>query len=181
MKYQVSPPPFTTAVAVAWLMLQVSSGPCTRLGEQCWPVSTEDRAPVFRCTLSFSRATVLAASATAVLPTWTMASTPPRSNHSRTMALATSGLFWWSAATSSTATPGDRKSTRLNSSHANISYAVFCLKKKNIHHLDRLLHENRYSLPTSSYLSAYGSFSGNTRSTLCPLRHLSQSLHHLSR
>src|SRR3712207_8135586 len=32
----------------------------------------------------------------------------------------------------------DRKSTRLNSSHANISYAVFCLKKKNntdVHHL----------------------------------------------
>src|SRR3712207_8839831 len=29
------------------------------------------------------------------------------------------------------AVDGDRKSTRLNSSHANISYAVFCLKKKN--------------------------------------------------
>src|SRR3712207_7884156 len=28
------------------------------------------------------------------------------------------------------ADPEDRKSTRLNSSHANISYAVFCLKKK---------------------------------------------------
>src|SRR3712207_6330643 len=28
----------------------------------------------------------------------------------------------------------DRKSTRLNSSHANISYAVFCLKKKNEDH-----------------------------------------------
>src|SRR3712207_8292916 len=28
-------------------------------------------------------------------------------------------------------TAQDRKSTRLNSSHANISYAVFCLKKKN--------------------------------------------------
>src|SRR3712207_7407536 len=28
----------------------------------------------------------------------------------------------------------DRKSTRLNSSHANISYAVFCLKKKKIIH-----------------------------------------------
>src|SRR3712207_7098593 len=28
------------------------------------------------------------------------------------------------------APPPDRKSTRLNSSHANISYAVFCLKKK---------------------------------------------------
>src|SRR3712207_8772967 len=30
-------------------------------------------------------------------------------------------------------TGSDRKSTRLNSSHANISYAVFCLKKKNNH------------------------------------------------
>src|SRR3712207_9231090 len=28
--------------------------------------------------------------------------------------------------------PLDRKSTRLNSSHANISYAVFCLKKKKV-------------------------------------------------
>src|SRR3712207_8776822 len=32
--------------------------------------------------------------------------------------------------------PADRKSTRLNSSHANISYAVFCLKKKNIQPVD---------------------------------------------
>src|SRR3712207_7337568 len=32
----------------------------------------------------------------------------------------------------------DRKSTRLNSSHANISYAVFCLKKKK-HHSDYYL------------------------------------------
>src|SRR3712207_7710238 len=30
---------------------------------------------------------------------------------------------------------GDRKSTRLNSSHANISYAVFCLKKKKINNI----------------------------------------------
>src|SRR2546430_12309180 len=30
----------------------------------------------------------------------------------------------------SAADPGDRKSTRLNSSHSQISYAVFCLKKK---------------------------------------------------
>src|SRR3712207_8430577 len=37
--------------------------------------------------------------------------------------------------------PEDRKSTRLNSSHANISYAVFCLKKKNHHtHLSLLSH-----------------------------------------
>src|SRR3712207_8800308 len=32
----------------------------------------------------------------------------------------------------------DRKSTRLNSSHANISYAVFCLKKKKRHQPFRL-------------------------------------------
>src|SRR3712207_7172662 len=31
----------------------------------------------------------------------------------------------------------DRKSTRLNSSHANISYAVFCLKKKNANRTSR--------------------------------------------
>src|SRR3712207_8857449 len=35
--------------------------------------------------------------------------------------------------------PVDRKSTRLNSSHANISYAVFCLKKKNQYLVCRLL------------------------------------------
>src|SRR3712207_7861639 len=36
----------------------------------------------------------------------------------------------------------DRKSTRLNSSHANISYAVFCLKKKKIYAslIDNLLY-----------------------------------------
>src|SRR3712207_8002403 len=34
----------------------------------------------------------------------------------------------------------DRKSTRLNSSHANISYAVFCLKKKKINY-----HSKTYS------------------------------------
>src|SRR3712207_2642552 len=33
------------------------------------------------------------------------------------------------------ADPEDRKSTRLNSSHANISYAVFCLKKKKTYNL----------------------------------------------
>src|SRR5258707_11773821 len=37
----------------------------------------------------------------------------------------------WIPGTVITVTPSeDRKSTRLNSSHANISYAVFCLKKK---------------------------------------------------
>src|SRR3712207_7314706 len=44
------------------------------------------------------------------------------------------GLLWMPPPTredTGTATnEADRKSTRLNSSHANISYAVFCLKKK---------------------------------------------------
>src|SRR3712207_8777672 len=39
----------------------------------------------------------------------------------------------------------DRKSTRLNSSHANISYAVFCLKKK------KLLAKSPYSIFLSTY------------------------------
>src|SRR5690606_39707752 len=42
----------------------------------------------------------------------------------------------------------DRKSTRLNSSHVKISYAVFCLKKKNEGHYARkmLFDRNRISL-----------------------------------
>src|SRR5207302_6000226 len=43
----------------------------------------------------------------------------------------------------------DRKSTRLNSSHVKISYAVFCLKKKKKHHnteIDEINH------PTTSYI-----------------------------
>src|SRR5450631_2137132 len=47
------------------------------------------------------------------------------------------------------AEPSDRKSTRLNSSHMSISYAVFCLKKKNnarAHHL--LQHrQEQYFIP----------------------------------
>src|SRR5258707_9686816 len=49
-------------------------------------------------------------------------------------------LVAWSAADDPFVT--DRKSTRLNSSHANISYAVFCLKKKKQKNLD----EDSYNL-----------------------------------
>src|SRR3712207_7500632 len=42
----------------------------------------------------------------------------------------------------------DRKSTRLNSSHANISYAVFCLKKKKCSTTTRSL-DTRYELHSS--------------------------------
>src|SRR3712207_7275421 len=41
----------------------------------------------------------------------------------------------------------DRKSTRLNSSHANISYAVFCLKKKNKHHIYSFILQYKSKLP----------------------------------
>src|SRR3712207_7676162 len=46
------------------------------------------------------------------------------------------------------AVSADRKSTRLNSSHANISYAVFCLKKKKHHH--------RQPLPASAFYRRHG-------------------------
>src|SRR3712207_8437861 len=47
----------------------------------------------------------------------------------------TGGVQYNEATKVATFTPADedRKSTRLNSSHANISYAVFCLKKKKTH------------------------------------------------
>src|SRR6266542_2362518 len=41
----------------------------------------------------------------------------------------------------------DRKSTRLNSSHGSISYAVFCLKKKKKHHVDNAC--NTYNTSSS--------------------------------
>src|SRR3712207_8111564 len=42
----------------------------------------------------------------------------------------TARLRWFRPSSLTPAWRRDRKSTRLNSSHANISYAVFCLKKK---------------------------------------------------
>src|SRR3712207_8975892 len=52
-------------------------------------------------------------------------------------ALIATGVFVIFGCTLLSALSLDRKSTRLNSSHANISYAVFCLKKKK-HHLPSL-------------------------------------------
>src|SRR5258708_12329700 len=58
--------------------------------------------------------------------------------------------------------PGDRKSTRLNSSHQIISYAVFCLKKKNIQARD-----NQLSAPQSAAAlvrRGYSAAAGDTHS-----------------
>src|SRR3712207_8527006 len=49
----------------------------------------------------------------------------------------------------------DRKSTRLNSSHANISYAVFCLKKKQNHRLESRTAGRQLNLHISTPHSTY--------------------------
>src|SRR6266436_9261498 len=46
-------------------------------------------------------------------------------------------------ATPSVPRPGDRKSTRLNSSHGYISYAVFCLKKKKKQNIKKLCKQTK--------------------------------------
>src|SRR2546422_3888450 len=69
-------------------------------------------------------------------PTRTERTTRPSSRCARAAAgYGGRGVFRYAAGTSGCGE--DRKSTRLNSSHGYISYAVFCLKKKNIKH-DRL-------------------------------------------
>src|SRR2546430_9706111 len=49
----------------------------------------------------------------------------------------------------------DRKSTRLNSSHSQISYAVFCLKKKKNHSKHNNTNEPRADSSHSSHRTAY--------------------------
>src|SRR5258708_23317573 len=73
---------------------------------------------------------------------------PPRStlfpyttlfrSHSKWSAVVGSSVRWASSGCCGRSTV-DRKSTRLNSSHQIISYAVFCLKKKNKHARQTLL------------------------------------------
>src|SRR2546430_13537215 len=61
---------------------------------------------------------------------------PGRSRHSDGLQLRdcqSHDLHEESSGTAGRYVDGDRKSTRLNSSHSQISYAVFCLKKKNQH------------------------------------------------
>src|SRR3712207_7257516 len=53
-----------------------------------------------------------------------------RLRHAGAVIIGKTNLSEWANFRSTHSSSGDRKSTRLNSSHANISYAVFCLKKK---------------------------------------------------
>src|SRR2546430_11433290 len=53
------------------------------------------------------------------------------------------------APASNASVEADRKSTRLNSSHSQISYAVFCLKKKRTYHISLSLYASRHVTPES--------------------------------
>src|SRR2546426_8420379 len=75
-------------------------------------------------------------------------------------AIEARGRFMWALAGGETpratyarlALPPDRKSTRLNSSHLVISYAVFCLKKKKTKRSPRGTRKNRHNTrPLRSY------------------------------
>src|SRR5207245_6879763 len=64
--------------------------------------------------------------------TFAAGSTPPWPGLAPWLILSSTILIWSALATR--ADQIDRKSTRLNSSHGSISYAVFCLKKKRYKH-----------------------------------------------
>src|ERR1039458_4442453 len=65
-------------------------------------------------------------------------------------------------------TPGDRKSTRLNSSHLGISYAVFCLKKKKKKKVTNMCHRHTRSCRQSSDLHGVGTVLPRTWLTSIP-------------
>src|SRR3712207_7640737 len=73
---------------------------------------------------------------------------PPRQCTAMATASTTRSVLRWLAIdqpiTMRLNTSVDRKSTRLNSSHANISYAVFCLKKKKKKKIIRDKHDKSY-------------------------------------
>ena len=74
-------------------------------GEQALPVRSESAAPETRNALPFSLVIWFTASATDEVGTSTITSTLSTSYHWRAMLEPTSGLFWWSAETTSTFMP----------------------------------------------------------------------------
>src|SRR2546430_13689025 len=88
-----------------------------------FPYTTLFRSRVNRCTVPSATSTSTTASPVRC-PPFTSAARAPSFTRARPARSIAAGL--------STGSPArDRKSTRLNSSHRQISYAVFCLKKKN--------------------------------------------------
>src|SRR3712207_8629214 len=82
---------------------------------EIYTLSLHDALPISRCCPAHAAPPIVSVSATNASEDWFM------------RLVRFGGLVW-----SELYTGRDRKSTRLNSSHANISYAVFCLKKKKI-------------------------------------------------
>src|SRR3712207_8741223 len=85
---------------------------------------------------------------------WTSPRPPAARPRTRGCASSPSSWSWCGPRPSRSSPPSadrDRKSTRLNSSHANISYAVFCLKKKKITYYHPILNllTNLYFTPAS--------------------------------
>ena len=76
-----------------------------KFGEHCVVVSATEAGPTARKTLFFSLTTDCTASATEDVGTSSSTSTPSRSNHSRLIDTARSGLFWWSAVITCTLRP----------------------------------------------------------------------------
>src|SRR2546430_5066303 len=68
------------------------------------------------------------------LPIWSSSRgrAPMASQRRRYIVWPEAAMLMWPSAVVKTPVGIDRKSTRLNSSHSQISYAVFCLKKKKI-------------------------------------------------
>src|SRR2546422_1986588 len=74
----------------------------------------------------------LAERASLIAPDRAMLAAPPSGTPRRAVTPAPAPAVADGTALRGVPDGGDRKSTRLNSSHGYISYAVFCLKKKNI-------------------------------------------------
>src|SRR3712207_7666459 len=87
---------------------------------EIYPLSLHDALPISGRRLASTRVPGGRSERHASAPSMVGAAQPPASATSRS---------------ASAGPQADRKSTRLNSSHANISYAVFCLKKKKVHPL----------------------------------------------
>src|SRR2546430_13686076 len=67
----------------------------------------------------------------------------------------------------------DRKSTRLNSSHSQISYAVFCLKKKTTNSCAPLIQAIRTDPPRTTHEAAPSALPSCSCQLLCKPSHLS--------
>src|SRR5215510_10781492 len=122
----VTTPRVSPSRRIEWISFVVSTAPVAPIG---WPWAT---APPSTLTTSSgspsSRATTMATAAKASLIS--TRSTERVSQPARCKACLTAGTGPKPNMPGSTAAMPDRKSTRLNSSHVAISYAVFCLKKK---------------------------------------------------